>query len=80
LVYTEYAGTSCVLRFQGSWLLLVTGGEPTEDEPGVRFAPPDDPRNLSRGMTIRVPDCQEAYWILGSCGAEFLTPILTIGQ
>jgi catechol 2,3-dioxygenase-like lactoylglutathione lyase family enzyme len=25
-VYREYGGTSCVLSFQGSWLLLVTGG------------------------------------------------------
>jgi len=28
-VYREYGGTSCVLLFQGSWLLLVTGGGPT---------------------------------------------------
>ena len=26
-VYREYGGTSCVLDFQGNWLLLVTGGE-----------------------------------------------------
>jgi len=25
----EYGGTSAVLRFAGTWLLLVTGGEPT---------------------------------------------------
>ena len=25
----RYGGTSAVLRFVGSWLLLVTGGEPT---------------------------------------------------
>ena len=24
-VYREYGGTSCVLNFQGSWILLVTG-------------------------------------------------------
>ena len=27
-IYREYGGDSCVLRFQGSWLLLVTGGGP----------------------------------------------------
>jgi catechol 2,3-dioxygenase-like lactoylglutathione lyase family enzyme len=32
-VYREYGGTSCVLSFQGSWLLLVTGGGPTADKP-----------------------------------------------
>jgi catechol 2,3-dioxygenase-like lactoylglutathione lyase family enzyme len=73
-VYREYGGTSCVLQFQGGWLLLVTGGRPTEDKPDVTFAPPEDPRTVSHSMTIRVPDCQEAYQVLGSRGAEFLTP------
>ena len=27
-LYREYGGTSCVLKFQGSWLLLVTGPLP----------------------------------------------------
>jgi catechol 2,3-dioxygenase-like lactoylglutathione lyase family enzyme len=50
------------LQFQGSWLLLVTGGVPTEN-----------PRTVSHSMTIRVPDCHEDYRILRSRGAEFLT-------
>ncbi len=29
-VYREYGGTSVVLRFAGTWLLLVSGGGPTE--------------------------------------------------
>ena len=73
-VYREYGSTSSVLQFQGSWLLLVTGGGPTEDKPDVTFEPPKDPQSVSHSMTIRVPDCQEAYQILGSRGAEFLTP------
>ena len=73
-VYREYGGTSCVLEFQGSWLLLVTGGEPTEDKPEVTFAPPENPNSVSHAMTIRVPDCQEAYEILKDRGAEFLNP------
>ncbi len=73
-VYREYGGTSSVLDFQGSWLLLVTGGGPTEDKPGVTFAPPTDPSTVSHQMTIRVPDCWAAYEILRSRGAEFLTP------
>jgi catechol 2,3-dioxygenase-like lactoylglutathione lyase family enzyme len=73
-VYREYGGTSCVLQLQGSWLLLVTGGEPAEDKPDVTFAPPDDTRTVSHAMTIRVPDCHEAYEILKSRGAQFLTP------
>ena len=73
-VYREYGGTSCVLKFQESWLLLVTGGGPTKDKPGVTFAPPGEPANVSHELTIRVPDCREAYEILRSRGAEFLTP------
>ena len=69
-VVREYGGTSCVLNFQGSWLLLVTGGKPTEDKPDVTFASPQDFRNVSHAMTIRVPDCQRAYEVLKSRGAE----------
>lgn len=73
-VYREYGGASVVLDFQGSWLLLVTGGEPTEDKPGVKFAPPSDPDSVGHAMTMRVPDCQAAYEVLRSRGAGFLTP------
>ena len=75
-VYREYGGTSVVLRFLGTWLLLVTGGGPTEDKPGVTFAPPADPPVVSHEMTIRVPDCRAAYETLRSRGAEFLTPLV----
>ena len=78
-VYREYEGTSCVLNFQGSWLLLVTGGGPTEDKPNVTFAPPSDPHTVSHELTIRVPDCQAAYEILKSRGAKFLTPPINWG-
>jgi catechol 2,3-dioxygenase-like lactoylglutathione lyase family enzyme len=73
-IHREYAGTSCVLRFQGAWLLLVTGGGPTEDKPDVVFAPPARPDEVSHAMTIRVPDCRAAYDTLRARGAEFLTP------
>ena len=78
-VYREYGGTSCVLNFQGSWLLLVTGGPPTPDKPGVSFAPPQDREVVSHEMTIRVPDCAAAYAILSERGAEFLTPPANLG-
>jgi len=78
-VFREYGGTSCVLDFLGSWLLLVTGGGPTADKPTVTFAPPADPDSVSHAMTIRVPDCQAAYEILLDRGATFLTPPLDRG-
>jgi lactoylglutathione lyase len=73
-LYREYGGTSVVLTFQGVWLLLVTGGEPTPDKPSVTFAPPGDPGTVSHGFTIRVPDCAAAYETLKARGAVFLTP------
>ena len=78
-IYREYGGTSCVLKFQGGWLLLVTGGEPTDDKPGVTFAPPSDPDSVGHAMTIRVPDCVAAYGVLESRGARFLTPPVDLG-
>ena len=73
-LYREYGGTSAVLQFQGTWILLVTGGGPTEDKPTVTFAPPDDPDRVSHQLTMRVPDCRAAYETLRARGAEFLTP------
>ncbi|OLE65940.1 MAG: lyase [Bacteroidetes bacterium 13_1_20CM_4_60_6] len=70
----EYGGTSAVLRFAGTWLLLVTGGGPTPDKPTVTFAPPRTGDVVSHELTIRVSDCRAAYEILKARGAKFLTP------
>lgn len=78
-IYREYGGTSCVLQFQGAWLLLVTGGGPTPDKPSVTFAPPPDPSVVSHQLTLRVPDCRAAYRVLSARGAEFLTPPMDRG-
>jgi catechol 2,3-dioxygenase-like lactoylglutathione lyase family enzyme len=73
-LYREYGGTSVVLRFAGTWLLLVSGGGPTADKPSVVFAPPADADRVSHAMTLRVADCQAVYEALRSRGAAFLTP------
>jgi catechol 2,3-dioxygenase-like lactoylglutathione lyase family enzyme len=73
-VYREYGGTSVVLRLCSTWILLVTGGGPTDDKPGVTFSPPTDPETVSHEMTMRVPDCRAAYETLRARGADFLTP------
>ena len=73
-VFREYGGTSCVLKFLGSWLLLVTGGGPTKDKPNTVFASPKDPNTVSHAMTIRVSDCHQSYKILQQRGADFITP------
>jgi lactoylglutathione lyase len=73
-VYREYGGTSSVLQAFGTWLLLVTGGGPTEDKPTVTFAPPVDPDVVSHAMTIRVDDCRATYEAWSGRGAVSLTP------
>ena len=72
-LYGEYGGTSVVFDFNGAWLLIVTGGEPSRDKPDVTFTPLDNPDKVSHSVTIRVPDCQQAFDVLKSRGAEFLT-------
>jgi len=79
-LYGEYGGTSVVLSFLGAWLLLVTGGGPTEDKPTVSFAAPVDPDRVDHAFTIRVADCHAAYEDLRARGAEFLTPPVEHGR
>jgi catechol 2,3-dioxygenase-like lactoylglutathione lyase family enzyme len=74
-VYREYGGTSCVLQAFGTWLLLVTGGGPTDDKPTVTFEAPGDPDAVSHSMTIRVPDARAAHATLVERGAVFLAPL-----
>lgn len=73
-LYGEYGGTSVVLQLGTSWLLLVTGGGPTDDKPAVTLAPPADPAVLDHLITMRVGDCQAVYEDLRGRGAVFLTP------
>ncbi len=78
-VYGEYGGTSVVLDLMGSWLLLVTGGEPSPDKPTVTLAVPNDRDRVSGQIVFRVEDCQRTFELLSSRGAEFLTPPLDRG-
>lgn len=79
-LYREYGGTSLVYDFNGAWLLVVTGGGPTDDKPGVTFSAPKHPDSVSHSMTIRVKDCQAAYETLLDRGADFLTPPVNWGS
>jgi catechol 2,3-dioxygenase-like lactoylglutathione lyase family enzyme len=67
-------GTSVFLTFQGIVLVLVTGGGPTAERPDVTFRPPADIGHVSLRLTMRVPDCRQAYEVLRSRGAGFLAP------
>ena len=71
-IVNEYGGTSAVIRFVDSWLLLVAGGEPTADKPTVTLAPPADPDRASAELIVAVPDCRAAHAELVARGATFL--------
>ncbi len=73
-VYGEYGGTSVVLDLLGTWLLLVTGGGPSQDKPTVTLEPPADPDRIGSEIIFRVRDCRATYELLLSRGAEFLAP------
>ena len=77
-VYREY-DTSVVLQFGGAWLLLVEGGGPSPDKPGVVLEPPRDPDRRDNLFTIRVDDCQATYELLRARGGVFLTPPVVNG-
>ncbi len=73
-LFREYGGTTAVFDVNGAWLVLVTGGGPTADKPGVTMRPPDDLSAVSHSMTFRVNDCRAAHADLAERGVEFLTP------
>ena len=75
----EYGGTSLVIKFLDSWILLVLGGGPTEDKPDVYYEPPINKKMVSHSFTIRVSDCHKAYEALRHKGVSFITPPITTG-
>ena len=61
------------LRLSNSWLILNSGGGPTDDKPDVIAAPPQSAHVLTSGLNIRVADVETIYRVWRSRGAEFLT-------
>jgi len=61
------------LRLSNSWLILNSGGGPTDDKPDVIAAPPQSAHVLTSGLNIRVADVETIYRAWRSRGAVFLT-------
>ena len=62
-----------VLLLGNTWLLINSGGGPTDDKPTVTAAPPADPDRLGIAMNLRVADIRACYDLWRSRGAKFLT-------
>jgi len=61
------------LRLNNSWLILNSGGGPTDDKPDVIAAPPQSAHVLTSALNIRVADIATIYREWRARGAEFLT-------
>ncbi|HEX5299887.1 MAG TPA: VOC family protein [Streptosporangiaceae bacterium] len=63
-----------IVALANSWIVISTGGGPTEDKPEVTLEPPADLDRVSSFLNIRVADIQAVYELWASRGARFLTP------
>jgi catechol 2,3-dioxygenase-like lactoylglutathione lyase family enzyme len=57
-----------------SWIIINTGGGPTDDKPAVTLQTPPDPDRVSSFLNIRVADINAVYAKWSARGAQFLTP------
>jgi lactoylglutathione lyase len=62
-----------IIKVANTWLTLVTGGDPTDDKPGVSLGTPADPGQASGFLNVRVADIARTYEKWSAKGAEFLT-------
>jgi len=57
-----------------SWIVISSGGGPTDDKPTIVLETPPDPGRVSSFLNIRVKDIDAVYAAWSARGAEFLTP------
>jgi catechol 2,3-dioxygenase-like lactoylglutathione lyase family enzyme len=57
-----------------TWVIINTGGPPTDDKPTVTLETQPDPDRVSSFLNIRVADLQAVYDEWSARGAHFLTP------
>ena len=66
-------GEPTFLRLGNIWLIINSGGGPTDDKPEVIASPPRDPNVFSIFMNLRVTDIRRYYDLWSSRGAKFIT-------
>jgi len=82
--YTEVLGGEVVfqgndtgpvnVKLSNSWIVINSGGGPTDDKPAVTLETPRDPDRVSSFLNIRVKDIDAVYAEWSARGARFLTP------
>jgi catechol 2,3-dioxygenase-like lactoylglutathione lyase family enzyme len=66
-------GEPTFLRLGNIWLIINSGGGPTDDKPEVVASPPRDPNVLSIFLNLRVTDIRRYFDLWSSRGAKFIT-------
>jgi catechol 2,3-dioxygenase-like lactoylglutathione lyase family enzyme len=79
--YTEVLGGRVVfgpeptnVALANTFIIINSGGGPTDDKPSVTLETPGDPDRVSSFLNIRVTDIHAAYAEWSARGAQFLTP------
>ena len=79
--YTEVLGGTVVfgpeptnIALANIFIIINSGGGPTDDKPAVTLETPRDPDRVSSFLNIRVANIQAAYAEWSARGAQFLTP------
>jgi catechol 2,3-dioxygenase-like lactoylglutathione lyase family enzyme len=79
--YTEVLGGRVVfgpeptnIALANSFIVINSGGGPTDDKPTVTLETPSDPDRVSSFLNIRVADIHAVYAEWSARGAHFLTP------
>ena len=62
------------VALSNSWIVINSGGGPTDDKPEVTLETPRDPNRVSSFVNIRVKDMETVYSEWSARGAQFLTP------
>ncbi len=68
-----FEGPPGIVKLANAWLILNTGGGPTEDKPEVELITPPDPNRVDSFLNIRVADMAATRAEWESRGARFLT-------
>jgi catechol 2,3-dioxygenase-like lactoylglutathione lyase family enzyme len=66
-------GQPSAVAIANGWIIINTGGGPTDDKPAVTLLPPMDRDRVSSFLNIRVADIWSVYRQWSQRGAEFLT-------
>ena len=62
-----------IIQLANSWLILNSGGGPTDDKPTVTLTTPTDPDTVSAFINLRVADIEQAHRDWSGRGAQFVT-------